>query len=63
MVEKDKKQKKKLQCILCDCYTDDFYKIPTNKGDIVKCAECYELWILRTTRQQNIQQIKNTQVE
>jgi len=63
MGEKNKKDKKKLQCIICDCMTDDYYKIPTNKGHVVKCAECYELWILRSTRQQSYQEIKNTQVE
>lgn len=58
MEEKKKKPEKKL-CIMCDKETNDFYKIPTNKGHVIKCANCYELWILRSTRQQSIQQIKN----
>jgi hypothetical protein len=62
MEEKKKKTEKKL-CIMCECETNDFYKIPTNKGHVIKCADCYELWILRSTRQQSIQQIKNTQGE
>jgi hypothetical protein len=51
MTEKKKIEKKKETCIDCDSLTDDFYKIPTNRGNIVKCAECYELWILRGSRQ------------
>jgi hypothetical protein len=37
-------------CTDCDKKTNDFYKIPTNKGDIVKCAPCYELWYSRKNR-------------
>jgi len=54
MSEKKKKKKKPESnikvCIDCDCETDDYYKIQTNRGNIIKCAECYELWILRSTR-------------
>lgn len=37
-------------CIDCEQQTSNFYKIQTNRGDVVKCRNCYELWILRTTR-------------
>lgn len=49
---KEKNNKKKNNCICIDCAkeTSDFYKVPTNRGDVAKCANCYELWILRTTR-------------
>ena len=50
MAKKRKKKKEKLQCIDCDKETSDFYKIPTNRGNIIKCAKCYELWMSRTTR-------------
>jgi NAD-dependent SIR2 family protein deacetylase len=44
------KKKKKEKCIDCEKITDNFYKIATNRGAITKCDECYELWILRSTR-------------
>lgn len=50
MDKKKKKIQKKVECIDCKKKTTDFYKIPTNKGGIHKCANCYELWILRSTR-------------
>lgn len=46
----DKKNKKTEICIDCENKTQNFYKISTNRGDIVKCRDCYELWIARTTR-------------
>lgn len=52
MEEKKKKIEKKIvDCILCNCQTSDYYRIPTNKGYVHKCANCYELWVLRETRQ------------
>ncbi len=45
-----KKNKKTEICTDCENGTQDFYKISTNRGDIVKCRNCYELWILRGTR-------------
>lgn len=45
-----KKEKKSVECIDCDKKTGDYYEIPTNRGYISKCAECYELWICRSTR-------------
>lgn len=63
MTEKKKIQKKRETCIDCDCETDDFYKIPTNRGNIVKCANCYELWILRSTRIINSPLLKNVDQE
>jgi predicted SprT family Zn-dependent metalloprotease len=50
MEEKDKKKKEIYQCIDCDQPTSDYYRIPTNRGYITKCAKCYELWISRATR-------------
>lgn len=37
-------------CIDCEQETSNFYKIQTNRGDVIKCRNCYELWIIRTTR-------------
>ena len=51
MRKKEKKKKKELLiCGDCELKTNDFYKIPTNKGNIVKCAPCYELWYSRKNR-------------
>mgnify|MGYP003110445697 CR=1 FL=1 len=50
MEKKDKKKKEVLICIDCDEKTTDYYKISTNKGHIVKCAKCYELWMTRLVR-------------
>lgn len=50
MREKNKKEKKTETCIDCNGQTNDFYKIATNRGNIIKCAECYELWVLRGSR-------------
>ena len=51
MIEKKQKNKKPIEtCIDCNLCTDDYYKVPTNRGDIVKCVNCYELWILRSSR-------------
>ena len=50
MKEKNNKKKENLICIDCKKETSDFYKVPTNRGDVAKCANCYELWIIRTTR-------------
>lgn len=44
------KQKKQI-CIDCDKKTDNYYSVSTNKGNIYKCRDCYELWITRTTRE------------
>ena len=63
MNKKNKKPEKKVQCIDCDQTTSDYYVVQTNRGDICKCANCYELWILRSSRQQTIQQIKNTTID
>jgi len=45
-----KKEKKKVKCIDCDKETGNYYNIPTNRGYISKCKECYELWICRSVR-------------
>jgi len=37
-------------CTDCEQETDDYYAIPTNKGNIFKCAPCYELWYSRKNR-------------
>lgn len=50
MGKKSKKKEKIVECIDCECETDDFYRIQTNRGDIIKCSKCYELWILRSSR-------------
>lgn len=59
MEEKKEKKIEKQNCIDCDCKTDDYYRVPTNRGYIYKCVECYELWILRSTRISTNQQIKS----
>ncbi len=46
----DKKKKKTEICSDCENQTQNFYKIPTNRGDLIKCRNCYELWVLRGTR-------------
>jgi hypothetical protein len=46
----DKKKKKRHICIDCEEKTSNFYTIPTNRGNIIKCAGCYELWVMRSTR-------------
>lgn len=53
MEKKDKKKKKELICIDCEDKTTNFYKIATNKGHIVKCNKCYELWMTRLVRSNN----------
>ena len=50
MAKKDKKKKEKLKCIDCEQKSSDYYTVPTNRGNIIKCAKCYELWIWRSTR-------------
>ena len=45
-------QKKQI-CTDCDKKTENYYMIPTNKGNIYKCRNCYEVWITRTTREQS----------
>ena len=50
MVEKKEKKLKKEICIDCDSETGDYYRIQTNRGYVAKCANCYELWILRSSR-------------
>lgn len=50
MTEKNKKTEKKIICMDCKVETHDFYSIQTNRGDVEKCANCYELWIIRSTR-------------
>ena len=50
MKEKNNKKKKNCICIDCAKETSDFYKVPTNRGDVAKCSNCYELWIIRSTR-------------
>jgi hypothetical protein len=63
MNKKKKKREKRVQCIDCDSPTEDYYVVQTNRGDICKCANCYELWILREARQATIQQVKNTALD
>ncbi len=46
----NKKNKKTEICCDCSGETQDYYKVATNRGDIVKCKNCYELWVLRGTR-------------
>lgn len=62
MQEKKKKKKKNELCILCNCETNDFYKVATNKGYVTKCANCYELWILRSSRRSHPQSQKEDQM-
>lgn len=50
MTKKKNKKKEKLKCIDCEELSDDYYQIATNRGHIIKCAECYELWLWRSAR-------------
>ena len=58
MKEKKQKQTEKKEindptnhkCLDCNTYTDNFYCIPTNRGNIFKCNTCYEHWCVRETR-------------
>jgi len=50
MAKKEKKNKKIFECIDCNQNTSNFYKVQTNRGDIIKCRNCYELWLLRENR-------------
>ena len=43
----------KIECIDCKRITDDYYSVSTNKGNIYKCTECYELSVSRDTRLNN----------
>ena len=56
MIKKKKKNKNALECIDCNKETTDYYKIATNKGHIVKCAKCYELWMSRMVRDNTLTQ-------
>tara|TARA_R110000824_G_scaffold41684_1_gene123807 strand:- start:756 stop:968 length:213 start_codon:yes stop_codon:yes gene_type:complete len=51
MTKNDKKNKNKLTCIDCEETTDDYYRIATNKGFIIKCSECYESWMTKMIRE------------
>lgn len=46
----DRKKKKREVCIDCEETTGNYYAVPTNRGNIIKCANCYELWITRSVR-------------
>lgn len=37
-------------CAECERKTSKFYPIPTNKGKIYKCDDCYELDMTRSMR-------------
>ncbi len=50
MAKKKNKKKEKLKCIDCEELSDDYYQIATNRGYIIKCVECYELWLWRSSR-------------
>ncbi len=50
MKEKKEKIEKPHICIDCHKETNDFYKGATNRGDVCKCVDCYELWIIRSSR-------------
>tara|TARA_R110000851_G_scaffold66379_1_gene150167 strand:- start:1664 stop:1876 length:213 start_codon:yes stop_codon:yes gene_type:complete len=52
MVKKRYKKKKEFECIDCEEITSDYYTIQTNKGNIYKCAACYEDWTRRMVRSQ-----------
>ena len=54
MAKKKNKKKEKLKCIDCEELSDDYYQIATNRGHIIKCAKCYELWLWRSTRMSNV---------
>jgi len=46
------KKRKKQICIDCDEVTRDYYPMSTNRGKIYRCANCYELWLTRSTRRE-----------
>jgi len=50
MSKNNKKNKKNFLCIDCNEETNNYYKVQTNRGDIIKCRNCYELWMLRENR-------------
>ena len=52
MAKKREKKKKEFECIDCGEMTSDYYIIQTNKGNIYKCADCYEDWMRRMVRSQ-----------
>ena len=50
MDKKKKKRKKIPTCIDCNEETNNYYRVQTNRGDIIKCRDCYELWLIRENR-------------
>ena len=41
---------KDVLCHNCEELTDDYYVIKTNKGDLYRCAECFEIIYSREQR-------------
>ena len=50
MKKKKKKTTKKIKCIECGKKTDDYYITSINSGKIMRCTDCHEKSILRSTR-------------
>jgi ribosome-binding protein aMBF1 (putative translation factor) len=42
--------KEKNECHVCGEETSDWYVVKTNKGNLYRCAECYELMYMRQQR-------------
>ena len=40
----------KVDCSICEENTENYYVIKTNKGDIYRCAECFEIMYMRQQR-------------
>lgn len=47
---KDTKKKKVEKCIDCGEKTTDFYISSINKGKIIRCSNCHEFSIIRSSR-------------
>ena len=46
-----KKEKKRIEiCIECGEKTENYYSYSINKGKIIRCAQCHELNVIRSTK-------------
>jgi NAD-dependent SIR2 family protein deacetylase len=52
-----KKEEKRFKCMDCEKATSNYYEIATNRGNIIKCDKCYELWLWRSSRISNLGKI------
>ena len=47
-------KKQYIKCLDCGKKTDDFYPLPSNRGKLYKCKNCYELSLSRGSRSEYI---------